>query len=126
DHHPVNRRARHVALQWLPVLAVVERQVQTVLSANIEQTRTYWIFSNAMRVTQHAARNAVRDCLPRLAVILRLVDERIAIVPLMKIYGEIRGARSITRGLDVADSSPLRQVRNVLRDVGPILAAVAR
>src|SRR5690348_7779864 len=79
-----------------------------------------------MRVTEHAAWNPVSDRGPRLAVIFRFVDERIAIVHLVKIDGDVSGAGFVTRRFDVADRSPRWQARNVLRDVGPILTTVTR
>src|SRR5204863_8480164 len=72
----------------------------------------------------HAARNAIRDRFPGLAVVLRLVDEWIAIVHLMKIDGEISCAGFVARRLDIADRAPRRQVGNVLCHVGPVLTAI--
>ena len=78
-----------------------------------------------MRVAQHRLRNAVRDLLPGLSIIGSLVDPRVAIVDLMTIDGEIRSARVVTRSFDIADRSPGQHVRNVLRDVSPVLPAIA-
>src|SRR5262249_10965375 len=45
---------------------------------------------------------------------------------LMKLDRDVRGAGVVPRRLDVADGSPRREIRDVLRAVGPALAAVAR
>ena len=87
------------------------------------RTGSSWM---TVRVAQHAARNAVGDRLPRLAVIGGLVDERVAVVHLVEVDGQVGGARVVARRLDVADRAPRRQVGNVLRHVRPGLPAVAR
>src|SRR5215208_8115910 len=79
-----------------------------------------------MRITQHAPRNAVSDRFPRLAVVLCLVNERIAVIHLVEIDRQISSAGFVPGRLDVADCTPRRQVRNVLRYVSPIFAAIAR
>src|SRR5436305_12975072 len=44
----------------------------------------------------------------------------------MEVDGDVRDARIVSGWLDVADRAERREIRNVLRDVGPRLAAVAR
>ena len=90
---PVHRRARHVGLQRLPAVAIVERHVDRVLGAEVEQAAAHGVFPDAVRVTQHALRNAVGDRAPGLAVVGGLVHERIAIVHLVQVDGEVRRAR---------------------------------
>ena len=50
-----------------------------------------------MGVTEHARRNAVGDCGPRLAEIGEFIDKGIAIVFLMEIHGDVGGASIVIR-----------------------------
>src|SRR6185503_5636542 len=93
DHHPVDWRGRHIALQRLPHLTVVEGNVKTIFRTHVKESRSHRILTNAMRITQHAAWNTIRDCSPRLPVIFRLVDEGIAIVYLVEINRQVSSTR---------------------------------
>src|SRR5260370_8945265 len=79
-----------------------------------------------MDIAEHARGNAVRDPSPGLTVVSRFVDERIAIIYLMKIHRNVGGARVVARCLDVGHGAPLGQAGDVRGDIGPGLAAVAR
>ena len=79
-----------------------------------------------MRVAEHGVGNSICDRRPRAAVIRRLVNERIAVIHLMEVHGDVGRARFVARGLNIAHRSPVGKIRNILRDVGPILSAVAR
>src|SRR6476620_9211898 len=68
----------------------------------------------------------VDDLLPRRAEVGRLVDERLAVVVQMEVHDDVRGARIEVTGFDLADRAPRRKARDVLRDVGPLAAAVTR
>src|SRR6185369_4254584 len=104
----------------------VKRNVKTILRSHVKQSASHRILANAMRITQHTVRNAVSDRFPRPPEIRRLVDERIAIVHLVKVDRDVSSAWFVTRWFDVADRAERRQVGNVLRDVGPILTTIAR
>src|SRR5882757_8724017 len=58
---PVDRRMWQLRLQRLPILSIVKRDVKRVLGAEIEQSFAHGIFTDAVRVAQHAVRNAVGD-----------------------------------------------------------------
>src|SRR6266436_4622257 len=88
---PIDRRVRQAALKRLPILSIVERNVERIFRTQIQQSFAHGIFPDAMRITQHTARNSARNRCPRLAVIRRLVSERIAIVHLMAIHRDISG-----------------------------------
>ena len=68
---PVRRRVRQVVLQRLPVLAIVERHVHAVLRPEIQEATLHGILAHAVRVAEHRMRDAVRNQLPRCAVISR-------------------------------------------------------
>src|SRR5262249_47175408 len=54
-----------------------------------------------------------------------LVDKRVPVVHLVQVYSDIGGGGIVARGLDVGVRSPIRQVGNIFRDIGPVFAAVA-
>ncbi len=122
--NPVNRSVRQIVLQRLPVGTIVVGNEQPAFSANIQQARSDGIFAHAMRITQHCVWDAVGDRFPGPAVVSCFVDKRIAIVRLMAVDGDVRGARVVTRSLDITDRSPREHVGNVPGNVSPILAAV--
>ena len=62
-HHDArHRRVRQVVLQRLPQLAVIERDVDRVLGADVEHAATLRVLVDDLRVAQHALRDAVRRC----------------------------------------------------------------
>src|SRR5215472_17298157 len=79
---PIDRSVRKSTLQRLPVLAIVKRNVQTILCSQVELRLARRVFANAMDVTQHAVRNAIRYLRPRSSVIYGLIRKRIPIVQL--------------------------------------------
>src|SRR5215831_8251249 len=70
-------------------------------------------------------RNAVRNQLPGLSKVGRLVNPRVAVVFLMPVDRDIRSACVVTGSLDVADCAPGQHVGDVLSNIRPRLAAIA-
>ena len=70
--------------------AVVERDVQRVLRAEVEQAAPNGILTNDVRVAERALGNSVHDQLPRLAVVVGLVDPGLAVVLLMRVDDDVR------------------------------------
>src|SRR5207302_10643973 len=99
--------------------------VERVLGPQVEQTAPHQILANHVRIGEGAPGNPVDNLLPALAVIGRLVDERVPIVHLMEVDGDVCGGGVVARRLDVAHGAPGREVRNVGRHVGPALAPVS-
>ena len=124
--NPIHGSMRQPALQRLPGFAIVERNVQAILCSQVKLPFAHGILANAMRVAQHAVRNAVRDLRPRFPVIRGLIGERITIVHLMEIHRDVCRSRVVARSFDIAHRSPIREIRNVFCDVGPVLPAIAR
>src|SRR5690349_9219657 len=106
NRHSVDGRVRQSGLQRRPKLAVIEGDVQAVLGAEIQEPPPNGILTNDVRVAQWALRNSIDDQLPAAAVVVRLVDPRIAIVLLMRVDDEVGGCRIVARWLDVADRAP--------------------
>ena len=124
DGEPMHRRVRQSGLEREPVLPLVCREVHTVLGAEIEHALLDWIFADAVRVAVNALLNVAADRFPGLAVIGRFIHERIAVVDLVQVDGDVRGARVIPRRFDVTDGAPGRQPRNVRRLVGPVRSRI--
>ena len=78
---------RQHALERLPVLSVIERNVKGILRPQVEQPLAHGVFANTVRVAQRSVGNSVGNRRPGLAVIRRLVNEGIAIIHLMEIHG---------------------------------------
>lgn len=112
---PVDRRVRQVGLHRLPVLAAVEREVEAVLGAGEEQSAAHRVLADAMSVAEHAMGNAIGDSSPGLAVVGGLEEEKIAIVHLMAIHGDVGGAVGVARGFDVRHRSPLGHAGDIGR-----------
>ena len=123
---PVQRRVRQPGLQRRPMLAVVEREVQAVFHAEIEEPFSNRILADAVRVTVNALRQIAGNRLPGAAIIRRLVNERIAVVHLVQVHGDVRRAVVVARRFDIGDSSPRRQVGDVRGHVRPSCAGIAR
>jgi len=120
---PVHRRVRQIVLQRLPAPTVVKRHIQRVFRTEIKQPLANGSSRHAVGITQHARRNSVRDLRPRFAEIVGLVNERIAVVHLVKIHRDVSHACVPARSFDVAHGAPLGQAADIGRDVCPILAA---
>jgi len=83
DGEPANRRVGGVRLERRPVRAIVERHVERVLDAKVEQPRPGRIFADAVRVAQGVLESR-RDVLPGLSVVGRLEDVGVAVVDLWR------------------------------------------
>ncbi len=70
DHEVMNRCHRQVALEWLPVLSIVERDVQSGLAACVEQTFPVRILPD--HPGEIVCRYAISDELPGLPVVRSL------------------------------------------------------
>src|SRR5579864_2022043 len=120
----VDRGVGQAARQRLPAPAVVERDVEAVLGAQVEEAAPRRVLAQGMDVGERAARDAVDDRRPGAAVVPGLEDERIAVVDLVQVDGDVGGAGLVARRLDGAHRPPGRQAVEVRGHVGPGLAAV--
>src|SRR5262249_1267397 len=91
----------------------------------IQQALAHRVFADAVRIAERGMRNAAGDLRPGFAVIIGLVDKRVPVVHLVQVYSDIGGGGIVAGGLDVGVRSPIRQVGNIFRDIGPVFAAVA-
>ena len=76
EHHVADRRARQIQPQRLPVIAVVERNVDGRLGAGEEQALLFRILADDVHLAAGAlvARQAVDDARPGLAGVVRAID----------------------------------------------------
>src|SRR5512140_3735020 len=91
-----------------------------MLGSRVEQSRTFEIFANRVRVI--VLTNSVDDLRPGLAVIARLVDVRLAVIELITLRCYIGRAGRIGRRVD--DAYPRERRKIGRRDVCPGLPTV--
>src|SRR5713101_3135504 len=116
----MNRCDGQVQLKGLPMRAVVERHVDTQLSARIEQALSLGILADGTYIG--AFRYPRRDPRPRLATVMCLIDEWFEVIELVPVDGGEGSCRIMRRRLDDADHAPFRHVFR--RDVLPRLSVV--
>src|SRR5439155_15064034 len=115
-------RVGQVLPERLPRAAVVERYVDTMLGAEIEQACSLRIFADG--AGEIARCDAGDDLRPRRAVVVGLVDVGGKVVVLVAVRRHVRASGTMRRGFDEADAGEIRQV--LWRDVLPGRAAIAR
>ena len=120
DEQVAHPRDRQVALQRLPRVAVVERDVDAGVGAGVEQAFLDGI--GADDGDEMAVRQSIRDLRPGLAVVVRAHGDRVEIVLPVVVDGGVRGAGFERGEIERGDLRPLRDV--VRRDVAPVRAAV--
>ena len=118
----VDRRHRQIEPERLPPPSAVERHVDAVLGAEVQQPRLPAILADGPR--EIAGGNAAHDLRPGLAGVIRAVDVRRTVGPLVAVRRDECGAGLVRRRLDQADAGEIGQV--LRRHVVPRPAAVAR
>ena len=91
DDQIADRRGRHVQPQRLPVVAIVERDVDLRFRSGEEQPLALRILAHD--ADRRAAGNAVDDLLPRLAAVVRPVDVRVHVVEAERVDRGVGGQR---------------------------------
>ena len=117
-----HRSMRQIQLQWLPIVSVVEGNVDGAFRAGEEQALARRIFPH--HVAGAAIRNTMRDFRPRFPVIARAVNMCAQIVEPERIDRGVRRARIEVRGFDDGNFAPRLERRR--RNILPGLAAVSR
>jgi hypothetical protein len=84
------------------------------------------ILAHDARKTQRRLRDSVDDLPPLLPVIARAIHPRVEVVFLVTVHRQVRGARVMTRRLDVADRPLGDDAGDVARHVGPRAPAISR
>ena len=122
--HPdvVYRRIRQTVLQRLPVVAVVERHVEAVLRAGVEQAAARRIL--AYHVGVIVGRNAGDDLRPGAAEVVGPEQVRGKVLQQRLLDRHVCRPRIRSRRINLADAAEIRHVLG--RDVGPGFSAVAR
>ena len=118
------RQSRH---EFFPFVTAIKRNVKPELSSRIEQVFIFEIFTN--HIDSAPAGQVVGDAGPGGAVIASDVQVWLEIIEAMTIDRQIAGTRVKVRRLNARDvvqlAGFLGKDRYVLRDIGPIHAAVA-
>src|SRR5437660_699407 len=106
------------------MIAVVERDVQTVFGAGEQQSAAYWVLLDCIGVAERRLGNAVDDQLPCFPKIGSAIQIWIADIDLMSIDGDVTGSRIVFRW-DHGIDSHLRG-HAFGSDIRPVRAAIAR
>src|SRR5664280_2743228 len=113
------------ALELGPGLPRVERDPEPELGPEVEEAGPDGVLLDHVRPAADARRRA-GDPLPRLPGVARRVDPRRHVAEGVPVERRVRGAVRVRSGLDPRDPARGRQARNVLHEVRPRRAAVAR
>src|SRR5207245_6278774 len=108
--------------QRLPVIAVVERDVDRLLASCEKKSALFRIFADG--VDDAAGRNAVRDFHPALAAVARAKNVRSKIVETERVDRRIGTQWIKMRGFHDRDFRPGSELRR--RDLGPRSSACRR
>ena len=123
---PVHRRHRHVVHERLPVVPVVERDVEDVLGAEIEEPGPHRILVDVARVAERTVRDALDDLLEALAVVVGAVHVRLEVALLVMLDRQVGLAGLVGRRVNAAHDAVRRQIRDVVGHVAPGPAPVPR
>src|SRR5579864_2564181 len=89
DDEVAHGSGRQVELQRLPLVAIIERDVNRALGSGEEQAFTFAIFPD--RVSRLVIGQTVGDLLPGLAAVVRAVDIRMQVIETETVDGRISG-----------------------------------
>src|SRR5579883_582866 len=122
DCQVVNGDDGQVALQRLPVRAIVKGDEDAQLGSGIEQAAPLRVFANDAR--EGISGDAIGDLCPGLPVIVGFIQVGLEVVELVARGGKVGRGRVVRRWLDDADERPFGQVFRC--DVLPARAVIAR
>ncbi len=94
----MNRNDRQVQLEWLPLAAIIERDVDAAFGAGKEQSFASWIFPD--NTGEVVRRDAVDDLFPGCAVVRRFVEVGLLVTALVAGGGNVRFASLVRRSFD--------------------------
>ena len=115
--------ARQVRLQRLPMVAIVERYVDAMLGARIQQSPAHRILPHHVhRLHRPAIGEAIRDQCPGRATIARAIDIRAWIIDPVPVDGEIGDPHVVVGWLHDSDLRP--GFHSLRRDVLPVRTAI--
>ena len=106
DHQVADRRGRHVQPQRLPIVAIVERNINGPLRSGEEQALAHRIFAHRV---DRPIRQAADDLLPGFAAVVRAVDVRLQIVEAEAVDGGVDGLVVEVRRVKLRDFAPRRE-----------------
>src|ERR1700687_5732006 len=89
DHEVANRGRWHIESEWLPLIAVVEGEVDGALGPGEQESSPHRILAD--RIYYLVAGNPADDLLPAFPSIARPIDVRVQIVELEPVDGGVSG-----------------------------------
>src|SRR5690349_17545104 len=98
DDQIADRGSRHVEAERLPVVAVIERDVDRSLGAREEQPLADRIFADG--IDGSIIRQSAYDFLPSFAVVMRAIDMRSLVIQPDAIDGGVGGGGVKSAGID--------------------------
>ena len=104
DDDIADRGGGHVLAERLPVVAVVEGEVDCALGAGVEQAFAHRVFADGVDVL--VVGNAVDDFVPGLAAVVGAEDVRAEVVEAKGVDGGVGGRVIEVGGLDEGDFAP--------------------
>src|SRR5205085_10630625 len=107
-------------LQRLPVVAIIERNIDGALGAGEKQAAAHGILAHG--VDSGIVGNSGGDLLPALAAIARAIDVSVEIIEAETIDGGVGGLQVVVRSFKLRDFAPGRKRVDVL----PSFPAIAR
>ncbi len=116
----VDARNRQIELQALPVLTIIERQVNTMAGAGVQQPRQGGILAH--HVDELTLRQAVTDFTPARAGVVGDISAWREIIQPVPVDGHIGGIRVSRRRIDEIDPAPVLQAGG--RDIVPSGTAI--
>src|SRR5579875_257295 len=122
DGQVVNGHDGQIALQRLPVRAIIKRDEDAYLGSGIEQAAALRVFANDAR--ESVLGNAIGDFCPGAPIIVGFVEIGPEVVEFVARSGQIGRSRVMWRWFNDADERPFRQVFGC--DVLPARAIILR
>ena len=120
DHEVADRRGGHVQPQRLPMVAVIEGDVDGALGAREQQAASHGVLTH--RVHDLIRRDSRHDFRPGLPAILGPKDVRVQIVEPQSIDSGISRLGVEVAGLEDGDLLERLHLRG--RDIGPLFPAI--
>src|SRR5258708_5694226 len=108
EHEIMDRHDRKFPTHAVPLIATIERDVDTSFGAGVEETSTIWVLAHY--AGEVVIWNAIDDLRPRLAVIGGLEEIRSEIVRLVTRGSEEGSASIVRRCVDQADQCPIGKI----------------
>ncbi len=120
NNHIAHGAGRHVQPERLPVITVIEGNINGALGCGEQQPAALGVFTDGVHI--FVAGNAIDDLRPGLAGVARAQDVRTQVVKAQRVDGGVCGLRVKVAGVDDGNFLERRHVGR--RDLTPVRAAI--